>query len=474
VRAMWVCAAVATLSGWVWSVATPYFQVPDEIVHVGYVHYLGETGKIPGRVAPHVGQFDLSEELASAVNDVPFSYQGVPDWSRKRSDAVHRALDGKLARVHEPEAGAAANNPPLYYLLEAIPYRITRSANLFDRIMAMRLFSSLFLGATAAFSFLFVRELLPRTPWAWTVAGMAVALQPLAGFIAGGVNPDSLLWAACAALFWQIAVLLRRGLTVRRAAAVGIALSAGLLTKAAMFAMVPGALLALAIGAWRLRRVAPRRALAGAVTGLAACVLPFLLWVATSQSLSGGEGGAAVAPGLGARAHYDLAKGISYIWQLYLPTMPFLNDQFPGYPLWNIFFQGFVGRYGYFFYGFPNWVNQLGLAIAVAVIALAARHLWVRRGVLRRRLPELLCYVVLTVALLLLVGIAGFRFKEDVGLPFEQTRYLFLILPLYGALVAVAARGAGRYARQAAVLLVAVLAAHEIFSVLLTLKHYYS
>ena len=48
-RAARWCALVAFLNALVWSLVTPPFHVPDETVHVAYVQYLAETGKIPNK-----------------------------------------------------------------------------------------------------------------------------------------------------------------------------------------------------------------------------------------------------------------------------------------------------------------------------------------------------------------------------------------------------------------------------------------
>jgi 4-amino-4-deoxy-L-arabinose transferase-like glycosyltransferase len=474
-RTMWVCAAVAVLASWVWSVTTPWFQVPDEVVHVGYVHYLGETGKLPRPLATRVGIFDPSHEIGAALAGVPFSYQGRPTWSRARSDQVHRILDGPLGRAHEREAGAAANNPPLYYALEAIPYRATRSANFFNRMLAMRLFSSLLAGFTVAFAVLFLRELLPGTPWAWTVGGLGMALHPLLGFVSGGVNPDALLWAACAALFWLIARSLRRGLTVARGAGIGAALAVGLLTKGAMLGMLPGGLFALAIGIWRAAPGAGRRVAArAAAVGVAVAALPPVAWLVYSRTVLKVPAGAGSGPAH-AVSRFSLHDEISYIWQIYLPRLPFMQGEFyGGYPLYDSYFQGFVGRFGYFQYGFHSWINHLALGIALLVLVLAGVALWRVRDRLRQRLPELATYVAMVLALFFLLGVASYQFTRDTALPFEQSRYLLLLLPLYGALLALAARGAGRFGRLVGVAIVALAAAHELFSIMLTLGRYYT
>jgi 4-amino-4-deoxy-L-arabinose transferase-like glycosyltransferase len=475
---MWVCVAVAVVSGWIWSVTTPWFQVPDEIVHVGYVHYFAETGNIPGPVNTRVGAITPSPELGAAVSGVPFSYQAPPAWEKAESDAAHAATERAPRRPLEAEAGAAANNPPLYYVLEAIPYGLTPGGSLWDRILAMRLFSSLFLGLTTAFTFLFVRELLPGTPWAWPVGALAVALQPIAGSVSGGVNPDALLWAACAGAFLAVARILRHGLTWRRLLGIAAALAAAILTKGALLALLPPAGLAVGIGAWRLAGPSRRRRAALALGSAAAVAgLPLLAWVAVTHAIHGGAGGGTAGAGPattgGVRVGSELHKEIGYVWQLYLPRLPFMNDQFLGYsPLWLVWFQGFVGRFGYFFYTVPEWVSRAGAGVAAAVVGLAGTALW--RWSERIRLSEFAVYVTMVVSVLAVVGVAGFQFRQRENLPFEQTRYLFLLLPLYGALVAVAVKAAGRFGRALAIVLVAVFAAHELFSVLYNVAVYYA
>ena len=105
-----------------------------------------------------------------------------------------RLRDGTANLNPSGEGGASAvtNQPPLYYALEAIPYKLASGATLLDRLALMRLLSALMAGATALLTFLFVRECLPSRPWAWTVGGLGAALVPLLGFVSGGVNPDAL------------------------------------------------------------------------------------------------------------------------------------------------------------------------------------------------------------------------------------------------------------------------------------------
>jgi 4-amino-4-deoxy-L-arabinose transferase-like glycosyltransferase len=116
----------------------------------------------------------------------------------------------------------AASEPPVYYALQTIPYALASSGSLLDRLALMRLLSALIAGVTALFCYLFVREAVPGVRWAWTVGGLSVALMPLLGFMSGAVNPDAMLYAVCAALFYALARAFRRGLTLRLAVAIGL------------------------------------------------------------------------------------------------------------------------------------------------------------------------------------------------------------------------------------------------------------
>ncbi|GAC1326248.1 MAG: hypothetical protein NVSMB25_25450 [Thermoleophilaceae bacterium] len=466
---LWVCFALGAANAAVWAVVTPSFQVPDELAHAGYVQYLAETGRIPNPRDTTPGHFDLSEEETSAMQSVPFSYLKRPTWTAAQDAAARRLLARPLSRVHEQGAGAAATYPPLYYALEAIPYRIAAGGNFFDRLLAMRLLSALFAGATAAFTFLFLRELVPSTPWAWRVGALAVAFQPVAAFVAGGVNPDSLLWAASAALTWLIARGFRRGISLGLLAAIGAALAVALLTKAASFALVPPALFAIGTLVWRSPAAERTRAARAAVVavGLAACA--FGVWLASTST--------SASAGLAPAPHTTLTGQLTYIWETFLPRLPGMHREFtfyPTYPLWQTYFQGLTGRFGYFQYNFSANVYLPMLGFALLLLGLAGRALALAREALRRRRAELACYLTLTGSLVLLIAIAGYHYRRAVGFNFEQTRYLFPLLPLYGALFALAARGAGRRLGPAVgALLVVAVVAHNAFAVLLTLQRYY-
>jgi 4-amino-4-deoxy-L-arabinose transferase-like glycosyltransferase len=372
----------------------------------------------------------------------------------------------------------ATSAPPLYYALEAVPYLASPSHNFLDRLLLMRLFSAVCAALTVLATFLFLRELFPGTPWAWTVGALGVAFQPMFAFISGGVNNDNLLYVSSAFTFLAVARAFRRGLTPARGAAIGAALAVGLLTKLNAFALLPGVALALLFLVHRAAPDARPAARKGAALAGAVAVAPYLLYMLLNVSLwdrrafSTGE---VATPSTRAGHPQTLGEELSYIWQLYLPRLPFLRDTFPGpFPLWDLWFRGFIGRFGWLDYDFPTWVNRLALWIYLPLLGLVGAALAAGRRRLRRRWAELASYTVMALGVLLVIGHAGYAAWASGGYPFEQPRYLLPLLPLYGALLALAARGAGRrFGPAVGVLIVALAVAHGLFAQLLTLSRYY-
>ena len=385
-RAGRACFLLAFVNVAIWGVIVPPFMVPDETTHFAYAQYFAETGQPPRQLAcpPDLSYpCAFSQQEAVALAALQFGATYGSHLNRGIYTAVEqRALRTALAENDQPlglgGASVASNQPPLYYALEAIPYWLSPSNDILTRLVFMRLLSALMAAGTVLAIFLFLRELLPRTPWAWTVGALMVAFQPMFAFIGAGVQADNLLYLASALTFFTIARAWQRGLTVRRSTAIGGALAIGMLAKLTFLALLPGAGLALLLLGWRARPAGTRPALQrlGAGVGVAAApVALYLLLNATVWSR-----GSALAGGLGNVAHSVASAGstnnvswraiVDYAWQLYLPRVPYMNHvYFPsGYPLWSIWFNGSIGHFGWLDYTFPSWVYN-DFRIVVYVLA---------------------------------------------------------------------------------------------------------
>jgi hypothetical protein len=166
---------------------------------------------------------------------------------------------------------------------------------------------------------------------------------------------------------------------------------------------------------------------------------------------------------------------VSYFWQLYLPRLPWMNDQFSYAPFWDTFFHGFVGQFGWLDYDFPGWVYRWAKWVLGLIAALAVIQLILMRGRLRHRIDELVAYVAIMLGLLALIAVAGYQAKlDDYQYVYEQARYLLPLLPLYGAVVAIAVRcGGRRWGPVLAAAVVVIAAVHGLGGFVATIDRYY-
>jgi hypothetical protein len=482
-RAGWACFVIAFVNAAIWTVVIPPFQVPDEITHFAYAQYLAETGKPPPQRP--VAQFSPQQEVA--MGGLSFaSVIGHPQLRVIFTSAEDHGLRQALARHPSPvgQGGVTSitNQPPLYYALETIPYELSPSHDILARLELMRLLSALLAALTVLCVFLFLRELLPGYPWTWTVGALAAAFQPTFSFITAGVQGDSLLFLASAATFLALLRAYRRGLTVPRGAAIGVATAIGVLSKLTFIALTPGIALALALLTWRAFPAGRRQALRSLAVAVAVVVLPVVLYAVLNSAVwhrggptAGGFAGAATGP-LPAGHSVTLNESLDYIWQLYLPKLWFMNHQyFSSYPLWTTWFNGSIGHFGWLDYTFPGWVYTDARYLFYALGVLAAGGL-VRIGWARIRsvLPIFVCFAVMALGLLVAIGWAGVRYRVATGYVFEQARYLFPLLCFYSLFVVLAVRGAPRrWAPALGAVLVVLAMAHGLFAETLTISRYY-
>lgn len=474
-RAALGCAVVAVLNGVLWSLVVPPFHVPDETVHLGYAQYVAEEGRPPPqKPGPQFSPEETEAIVETSFNQVVGNIRGRPVWNRVAAAPLDREPRGGTSRTGGGGASSASNNPPSFYALQAIPYWLGSSGGFLDRLALMRLLSALLAGLTTLGVFLFLRELLPGKAWAWTIGSLGASLQPTFGFISGGVNNDNLLFLASAWLFFVLARAFRVGLTPSLGVAIGAVTAGGLLAKSTMLGLIPAVALGvvmLVVRAQPHQRRASFRA-AGLATACFAGLLVLYVAVTTAvwdRALFSSAGSTAEE-----EATVSLAGRLSYEWQFYLPPLPFMTDLQAGYPLYDEWFQGFIGRFGWLDYGFPSWVYEVALGVWIVLLALVISALVRWRQALWRRGGEFAVYLSAVAGLITLIAFAGYEYRVETGFVFEQARYLLPLLALYGGLIALVVLGGPARWRPAVAGVIIVLAlSHDLFSQLLTISRYY-
>ncbi len=478
-RLAWACALVALLNGLAWSLLTPPFQVPDENAHFAYVQQLAERGSLPHVVNPE-GFFSPAENgiLASlgfyAIVGRPHEPAPFSEVQQRQIEATEKS---HLKPVGTGDAFTATNNPPLYYALEVIPYKLA-GGSVLNELSAMRILSAVMGALTVLLIYLFLAEALPGAPLACAAGALVAALQPLFGFMSGGVNNDNLLYLASAGVLWAISRAFRRGLTPPNGALLGGFVSIGLLAKFTLLGFVPAAALAVALLLWRGVRGGQPRVWLGAAWAAGLGAVPVLVYYVINREVWHRNtivGGLSKVGSSTVGRHFDRLEELSHIWQLFMPNL-WMTEQFPNYmPLWQTWFTGLVGRFGWLDYEFPLWVDDLALVLLIAVVVLALSELVRRRGAVLRRAGELVVYALVPLGLCVVIGVQSYNQYVASGSIFEQPRYLLPLLGLYAGLVALAVRAGGRrFAAPLAVALVVLAVGHDIYGQALTVARYYT
>jgi hypothetical protein len=475
---LFTIAAVNFIS---WSLITPPFQAPDEVDHFAYAQSLIERGTRPSR-DPHARLARWSSSERVALEGVSFATDheaadSRPPWLAQQD----RVYEARAARLH-PRADdgggneTAAVHGPIYYAALAPAYAVANTSP-FSQLIAMRVLSALLGALTVLFTFLLARELAPGRLWLGVVAALLVAYEPMYGFISGVVNNDVGVNAGAAALELLLIRMLRRGITIPTGAVMGVLLIALPLVKGTALSLYPVAVLVLIAVLWRhhARRDAGAwiaLALGAILMGVASGALGGLhMSSAPAGSSVVGANATAVGGALG-----DIPGFLSYLWQVFLPRLPFMGQHFSGsvYPAWSIFVVRGWAAFGSYTVAFPTWVYDVILSTMVVTIPLwawAARREWTW---VRNHRLELLALVAMPAAVI--VGFeAAYYTPTPRAVIAEVGRYAFPAIGPLALLVVAALHAFGRRRMLGvAVALLVAMIAFSYASQLLTLTSFYA
>jgi hypothetical protein len=431
--------AVATVMFTAWLLVLPALQAPDESVHYAYTQRLVEThhrpplqGDAPA-FSPELATVRLDAGLGALVGNL----SARPYWTGLDEDLWRqrdRAL-GAHARDAETGPNTASRNPPLSYAYAGLGYAAASSGSFLDRLYAMRLMNLPLYLLTIVATWRLAGRLLGDAPWPRTIAAGAVAVQPQFAFVAAGVSPDPLLTAIWATFLLLAVHVVTRGLTW--AGAAGLAALA-LASVATHPRGAPLALLALlAAGLGLRRRLGARVLVAGTIVALGIALIAVVAGAGVLDSTSG--------------ARLDPRQFGSYLWQFYLPKLPFMTPAIgPDYGVQTAFIETFYGVFASLEVRWPPLVYHLLAVATVAGLAALAVVLWRMRAALRARWA-----VVAMLAAVPLVQVAALHFAAyrnlqiDPSDPIIVGRYLFPLLPLFGVAIALVVRALPRPAALA-------------------------
>ncbi|HDN79960.1 MAG TPA: phospholipid carrier-dependent glycosyltransferase [Chloroflexi bacterium] len=231
------------LLGSLYSLVTPVFEASDELWHFTYAAHIARTGGLPN-LAPGADLTWWREghqpPLYYILAAIPIAITGTDGLENLRRLNPHTTVGNPLAPgnkniiLHNPET-------------EAFPWRGAVLA-----IHLVRLLSVLMGTGTVVLTGLLARELgLDGVETALALS--LTAFNPMFLFISGSVNNDNLTALLGAAVAVLLIRLLRDGVSRRRALLLGALLGLGALTKFSLLTLLPIAGIVAIWDAWRRR-----------------------------------------------------------------------------------------------------------------------------------------------------------------------------------------------------------------------------
>ena len=469
---------VVAVFGVAWALIVPAWGNPDEDAHFAYSQTLAELGTLPGHGKQVVSTEQRLSMTLTNTDETTFVVSAKPTWSR----TVERQWDrqqGAAARDNTGAKNATSEYPPAYYLYEAAPYRLFAGGDIFTRVYAMRVFSLLWLLVTTVAAWLLAGEVFGRRRQLQLVTAAAVGLWPTVAWISSSINPDGMLNAFWALSTWLAVSLVRGSRSPARAAALCACVGLALVTKATALALVPPAVFALGVVAWDARRRVNVRRLVATAAVVAPLVLVVGGWVVVAHASGRSAYGQTALVSSAASSSGSTTPGketvnapsanafASYLWQYYLPRLPFQRElrftfhAVSDYPAYQTWFAGGWANFGWANVWFRPWVYRVFLgATALALLGLlitAVRARRRHRGRRPRRGTVLTTVLLALTAGALLAGLHWTEFnmwlKHDP--PFLQGRYILPLAPIFALALAQATRAVSvrwRSAAQAAVL----------------------
>ena len=224
----------------------PVWQYPDEQAHFAQVQDVAEFGEVPA------GDFDTSYEIALSekilaterddFGNNKFTYH--PEYKLNYSskyfgpqeDEIINLSKSTQAQLVKNEATA---NPPLYYFLGSIAYKLFADGSLFTRVYAVRLLSAIFFLATVMTSYQIAKLIFEKNEILQMVLPALVTFKPMFVFASTGVLPDSLTNLLFSAVLFICLKIIKEGIDPKLLISLFVLIILGSLTRQQFLIALP-------------------------------------------------------------------------------------------------------------------------------------------------------------------------------------------------------------------------------------------
>ncbi|MBI2861865.1 MAG: DUF2142 domain-containing protein [Chloroflexi bacterium] len=214
--------ALYLIFGFLYATGIPKWNTPDEPAHYNYIRQIATGGGLP-----ILQPGDYNQERLERLTAAKFP--------------PTEPIDDLRYEGHQP---------PLYYLLNVVPFIVSSQLSENQRVLFLRLLNVVLGAFVLLIAYALVRQIFPRDPLLALATCGLIAVIPMHLAVAGSITNDIL---AEVLLSWLL-LLLVRGLhlsfTRERLQVIGLVLGLALLTKTTIYSALLLPLLALALQRW--------------------------------------------------------------------------------------------------------------------------------------------------------------------------------------------------------------------------------
>ena len=221
-----------------WIILIPVWQYPDEQAHFAQVQDIAEIGKIPADGLDTSWEIALSEKILGTERDGfgnnKYTYH--PKYKIDYSPKLNVSYESEIASLPTSSRTQlvkkeATHNPPLYYFMGSIIYRIFYNTNLFTRVYVIRLMSaSIFLGSIIL-AYKIGKLIFEKNSILIIALTALVAFKPMLVYSSTGILPDTLTNILFSAILFLSIKILKEGFKRTTLLLIGMSAIFGFLTR---------------------------------------------------------------------------------------------------------------------------------------------------------------------------------------------------------------------------------------------------
>lgn len=236
----------AFLNALSWIILIPIWQYPDEQAHFAQVQDIAEFGHTPKTGPDTSNEIALSEKILDTERDSlgnnKFTYH--PEYKIPYSNTNVGPREKELANLPKETRQnlvkvESTKNPPLYYFLGSISYKLFYDGSLFTRVFAVRFVSLiLFLGLIIV-AYKIGKIVFDENPLYAIILASLVAVKPMLVFSSTGALPDPLTNLLFATIILISLQTLQFGITAAKVAAMVLVIYLLSLTRQQVFVAIP-------------------------------------------------------------------------------------------------------------------------------------------------------------------------------------------------------------------------------------------